>query len=204
MPDQITTGGRTIQGGKLVWWTGNDSAGDPRGIHPGVVGRFVSSGPAYSNYKLSICGQAASTYATTPIRDSTAADTTPGSMKLLFTPVHGFVIIDVDGSQPGWDAALAETVYRTHFEFGGIGTYVADTVSTATDTGGSASAKATYTFHVGPAADLAVRHEVASGSVAPGKTAFTIIAESEATPEIYEETYEDQDGHESANTATER
>ena len=51
-----------------------------------------------------------------------------------------------------------------------------------TDTGSTDTG--TYKFHVGPAADLRVYPGGASASVASGKRAFTIIAESEPTAEI--------------------
>ena len=185
-------GGRTADGGKVVWWAGNDNANDTGvGIFPGVVSRFVAPGTGYSNYKLSICNQAAATYASTPICNSTAADTTPGSMKLLYTPSKSFVILNVDAaSQPGYNSTFSDNsgpqryTARTHFEFGDLGTYVADIVSVVTESGSTYADKATYTFHVGPAADLSVRAGGASTSVVSGKRAFTIVAESEATPEI--------------------
>ena len=84
--------------------------------------------------------------------------------------------------------------YPNMMEFGGLGTYVVDLTMGATHTDGNnvettSTDKATYTFHVGPAADLSVRAGGSSASVEAGKRAFTILAESEATAEIDAEIY---------------
>ena len=202
----VADGGRAVRKhptspSKVVWYVGHDVADNPGdsndfGILPGVSTKYRFLGPDYNRYALSICAKHDPQYLAdltkiTPCLST--ANQNPGTMRGLFGPSWTYVLFNMAGTQPtsnfnrsGLDAASSV------FEFSTLGTYVADIIiatdyvnsPTVAPTGDSVKTVGRHTFHVGPAADLSVRAGGSSASVASGKRAFTIVSESEATPEI--------------------
>ena len=68
------------------------------------------------------------------------------------------------------------TSFASYFEFDKLGTYRADITLGATKSSTAYTSNATYTFHVGPIAELEVRDGGARPDVAAGRSALTIVA----------------------------
>ena len=85
----------------------------------------------------------------------------------------------VEGDPYGSDIIPADGFTDFKIEFGALGTYVALFEIEGTKSGTTYTDSGTYTFHVGPVAELAVRglraDEPAAG-VEPGQTALTVVA----------------------------
>ena len=138
------------------WRTGNKSTGaDAVGEIPGAVISVSLPSPDYTGYTFAISG----------------VGTLPGSLKIM-RPATKFILLDAVNKQSFGPANTTLTLIPTVFEFGDLGTYVADitlgathkaTSTTDTDTG-------RYTFHVGPMAEL----ELKAVWAAPG--VFTLTA----------------------------
>ena len=146
-----------------AWRSGSTSVGhNQAGTIPGVVALLVLPSPDYTAYTFAI----------------SAVGTLPGSMKIIQARNTGRTVLDVD-NQPTWGPInTTSTGLPTVFEFGDLGTYVADitlgathkaTSTTDTDTG-------RYTFHVGPVADLEVRDAGASPELSTGQRAYSLVA----------------------------
>ena len=72
-----------------------------------------------------------------------------------------------------WDTDPAEYVYGIDIEFSTLGTYKALYEITGSLSGTTYTDSETYTFHVGPVADLEVRDAGANPEVAAGRRAYT-------------------------------
>ena len=185
---------------KTVWYTGHDLADEDNRATDfgsenlkGVDVKYRFLGTDYNKYYMSICpkhdaGYLADPTDTTAPCDASVADTNPGTMRALYWRYWNYALLNMAGTQPtsnfnrlSWQGGNASGAV---FEFGDLGTYVADIIIEGRPTAGTVKSVGRHTFHVGPAADLSVRSGGASTSVASGKRAFTIVAESEATAEI--------------------
>ncbi len=151
-----------------VWRTGLDEhlhGARPAEIHPGAVARWWVPGPPdYNQHNFAVSD----------------AGTKPGSFRILHAANTGFTLLDAD-NKPSWGPAnmSASNLYiHWLFEFGALGTYVMDITGGATDTatGTAYTDTATYTFHVGPIADLTVRDVAPNPELSSDRRAFTIMA----------------------------
>ena len=111
----------------------------------------------------------------------TRADgTTPGKVKIRFNS-SGNTSFDLSTGtftrNPFNITSTRHTTSPYFAEFETLGTYLIKYDLTMTDSSNTAyTDSATYTFHVGPIAELAVRDGGASVRVPPGQRAFTIVA----------------------------
>ena len=76
--------------------------------------------------------------------------------------------------QPSAISTTSQTEFR--LEFGALGTYVALFEIEGTKASTTYTDSGTYTFHVGPIAELEVRDEPAHSLAEPGRQAYTIVA----------------------------
>ena len=182
----------------IVWYSGNARADDPDdsndfGINPGVSNWYRYAGRDFRPHVWSICDRYAYPQADTdPICKASAADTTPGNIRGLNYRSWSFVALNLeklDGQPSRSSSSSSTSAQGIIFEFDELGTHVADIIMRGTQNSGQpneskAPTVGRHTFHVGPAADLRVYAGGDSASVASGKRTFTILAESEPTPEI--------------------
>ncbi len=178
---------------KAVWYTGHDLAdiandNNDFGPLPGVAAKYTYLGAAYKPHKWSICDLHRPQYikdGTGDVCDSTAAEPNPGNIRGIYYRTWSFMLLDEGATQPTRSSTSSSTAPAgVIFEFETLGTHVTEILREETEGSGTIKTVDKYTFHVGPAADLSVRAGGASASVASGKRAFTIVAESEPTPEI--------------------
>ena len=116
----------------------------------------------------------------------TVADTTPGgkpgSLRMPNAANLNFPILDIENKprfpNPTGTLNTTGTGAGLLLEFGALGTYVAEFIAGATHqaSGTPYTDMATYTFHVGPAADLEVRAADSVLGVGSGQTALTVLA----------------------------
>ena len=157
---------RRSSSGSRAWYTGSVSthATNPTRVGPGVVANLALPSPTYSAYNFAV------------------ADTTsggkPGTLKMLNATNTGFAILDIDNTPSRGPISTTSTSIPLIFEFGELGSYTAQLTVSATHQGSSTeySDTATYTFHVGPVAELEVRDAGPSPDATPSQNAFTIMA----------------------------
>ncbi len=202
--DLDTAGGRrarkNVQTGYPAgpaWHTGNDRPDDPNDGNDfgplnlkGVSVKTRWLGADYNRYYFSICPKHNADYLTdltntTPC-DSNATDTNPGPIRGIYWKSWTLNVFDIaETPQPTFDVNWSSLqALGLVFEFSTLGTHEADIIIEGRPTAGTRRTLGRHKFHVGPAADLSVHEGGASASVASGKRAFTIVAESEATAEI--------------------
>ena len=160
--------GRGQVSNSTVWRTGsneNDDANDA-GIIPGVVAFMRLPSPDFNQYSFSIA-------------DSTPGGK-PGTVRIVNQQNTGFEILNIDSKTSLGPLALTNTSITVLFEFGDLGTYGMDITEAAThvDTSTQYDATSTYTFHVGPVAELEMQDGGVSPEVATGQRAFTIVAKN--------------------------
>ena len=160
--------GRREASGNIVWNSGSQSTGsDAVGNFPGAIldlslpyAALTTSNDKSKEYTFSIS-------------DMTPGGK-PGSMKALAAQLKSVTVLDVDGMSYSGDTGGGEV--PLWFEFGELGTYqmnIAIQHSEGALSQGSASG--TYTFHVGPVAELEVR-DGGPGFPPSGSRAYTIVA----------------------------
>ena len=104
----------------------------------------------------------------------------PGSFSILGGPAGTFALLDADTNPSRTPSNLSSSFransYPVFLEFGTLGTYKMDFTFGATKSGTAYTATGTYTFHVGPVADLEVRDGGASPQLSTGQYAYTVMA----------------------------
>ncbi len=150
-----------------VWRSGSISTEGkkPAGLIPGVATSWsVPGAPNWNQHTFSVSDAGAK----------------PGTFRMANARSTSFTVFDIDNkpSLPPIDLPSSLLEFDLLFEFGALGTYVVDITLGATDTTTSTaySDTKTYTFHVGPVADLEVRDGAPNPQLGPGQTAFTIMA----------------------------
>ena len=163
--------GRAISGSDILWRTGNAVAQTPPGfgILPGVAAKLV--------LPVATDGYGEHTFA---IADATpGAASNPGSVRWKLA-TSGFTVLDTSDSSKlrFGPQSLTTSEYPTVFEFSALGTYLVNLTFGAEHTASEVdyADTETYTFHVGPIADLGVSDGGASPHVAVGSNALTIVA----------------------------
>ena len=149
-----------------AWYTGSVSthATNPTRVGPGIVANLALPSPTYSAYEFAIT--------------DTTSGGKPGTLKMLNATNTNFAILDIDNTPSRGPINTTSTSIPLIFEFGELGTYVAQLTASAThqETSTKYSDTGTYTFHVGPIAELAVRDAGPSPDATPSQRAFTIRA----------------------------
>ena len=104
----------------------------------------------------------------------------PGTFSILGNNVASFTILNADTMKTlgpvTLPASITNNPYPAILEFGALGTYKINLTVGATKSSTPYTDTGTYTFHVGPVADLAVRDAGANPEVAAGQSAHTIVA----------------------------
>ena len=178
IPDDV---GRHVFGGELFWTNGHDAdnSANGAGILPGVVAKFDRSLIGTDNYSQ----LRASIVANTP---GEAGD--KGHVSIVFA--SSFTVKFFDTAEPRLSYGPNDFSSKPplFFRFTKLGTYTVDLTmgalydSDPTDTTLPAdpadlySDTATYTFHVGPMAELEVRDGGASSHAGADQNALTIVA----------------------------
>ncbi len=177
--------GRTASGGSISWNNGHDvdSSAWGAGITPGLVAKFnrsVTGTVSYSQFRASV------------EVDAPGEGVDEGDMNVVYASNFGFGFFDTAASPPvlsfgpyDWDEASP-----LFFRFNRLGTYTMDLTMGAlydanptdstlpSDPEDLYSDTATYTFHVGPMADLKVRDGGPSPHAALDQHALTVVAAS--------------------------
>ena len=157
---------RRSSSGSRAWYTGSitTTGTNPAGEQPGVVANLSLPSPTYGAYNFAIT--------------DTTTGGKPGTLKILNATNTNFAILDIDNTPSRGPINTTSTSIPLLFEFGELGTYVAQLTASATHQGSSTqySDTATYTFHVGPIAELAVRDAGPSPDATSSQRAFTIVA----------------------------
>ena len=167
--------GRAVSGADIVWRTGNDVDHTPAGLDilPGVAAKLVApvNDDGYSQH----------TFAIADATPSPASN--PGSIR-WFLAVNNFTLLDTSSQLSFGPQTLPSPRYDTVFEFSSLGTYIVNMTFGAQHSFTSYSDTETYTFHVGPIADLEVKAAPAAGGMTAGdQVAFTVTATNHG-PEI--------------------
>ena len=155
--------GRSQVSGSTVWRTGSNE-GDAAGIISGVVASARLPSPDFDQYSFSIS-------------DSTPGGK-PGTVRIVNRANTSFVILDIDDQTSIGPVSTTSTAISMLFEFGELGTYEMDITASADHVGTDTqySDTSTFTFHVGPMAELEVRDGDSNPAVPTGQRAFTIVA----------------------------
>ena len=157
----------------LVWYTGSDVDDHDGGVGevPGVIADLVLPSPDFNQYVLAISDVGAAN-----ANDDIEAK--PGNLKILNRTDATFTILDIDNQSSIGPIPTTLTDISLVFEFRALGTYVTEITATAThvSTTTDYTDKGTYTFHVGPVAELEVRDNGSNPQVAADQRAFTIVA----------------------------
>ena len=150
----------------LVWRTGSitTTGTAPAGVLPGVLASLSLPSPDYSAYNFSIA-------------DATPGGK-PGSFRIVNRQNVGDTILDIDTKTTHGPISTTATWIPVLIEFGALGTYAVDISISATDQSDSTeyTATGTYTFHVGPIAELEVRDSGPAPGAAVDQCAFTLSA----------------------------
>ena len=104
----------------------------------------------------------------------------PGSMQLVgprITRPTDLVFLDPD-SNPSrtWSTGASRIFYNRYLQFETLGTYRVQFTFGGTKDGTTYTDSGTYTFHVGPVAELEVRDDPAHSLAEPGQRAYTVVA----------------------------
>ena len=147
------------------WRTGNDVDYTPTGagILPGIAGKLT--------IPIGTDGYTQHTFAI----DDSAYGGNPGEIELLLASTN-FTVLNTDSQLTFGPANLTISPYDIQFEFDKLGTYQADISLGATKSSVPYTSQKTYTFHVGPIAELEVRDGGASSQVAADRNALTVVA----------------------------
>ena len=105
----------------------------------------------------------------------------PGTFTIFAGNLGTYKLLDADTTTSTTPFNLSATTtnnpYPIILEFGALGTYKLNlTVGATHSTAGALTDTGTYTFHVGPMADLKVRDAGANPEVAVGRSAYTVMA----------------------------
>ena len=157
----------------INWRTGNDVDYTPAGagILPGVVGELT--------VPIGTDGYTQHTFAI----DDSDYGSNPGEIELLLSNGN-FTVLNTDSQLAFGPLDLTISPYHIQFEFDKLGTYQADITLGATETSVAYTSKKTYTFHIGPIADLAVKDGGASTHVAADRNALTVVAVNNGPDEL--------------------
>ena len=146
------------------WYTGSDENTDDNdaGIIPGVVAHLDFLGAAWKPYTFAI--------------SDVSPKKRPGSFALRRMDAKTFAILDVDTKKSLGPIDSAVDVIPIIGAFGTLGTYEVNITITGTHSSTGYPSTGTYTFHVGPIAELEVQGGGRSPTVPAGQRAFTIVA----------------------------
>ena len=104
----------------------------------------------------------------------------PGSLALIGGNTGTWYMLDADTnparSPSNLSASLTSSLYSVYLEFGTLGTYKINANFGATKSGTAYADIETYTFHVGPIADLGVRDAGGNPNLSSGQRAYTVMA----------------------------
>ena len=154
--------------GSAVWSSGSTTtrglgSNPSAGRRPGVVAKVVLPSPKFNQYTFAIA--------------DTTAGGKPGFLNILNAANTNFTFLGLDSQTSRGPLNTTSTGFSAVFEFGALGTYVVDITARASTAGTPYTDTETYTFHVGPIAELEVRD---GGPVPlqlePGQTAFSVVA----------------------------
>ena len=149
-----------------IWSTGTatghpSSAPQVEGV--GVNFQFVRSG--WSAYRWTI--------------SDVSPKQRPGALKIIHSTRYR-VLLDADATKSAGPFNLGSSTTRNEYPvfvtFGALGTYTIELTVGATKSSTAYTDTGTYTFHVGPTADLEVRDAGASPTVAAGRRGYTVMA----------------------------
>ena len=153
---------RRVSSGNIVWNSGSQSTGDNAvGTFPGVILdlNLPYDDLTSKNYTFSISDM--------------TTDGKPGSMKAVGAAFSSITALDPDTTQPTLDIPdPGGGSIPLWYEFGALGTY--NMKITIGHSEGTPSG--TYTFHLGPVAELGVEDAGAQSALATTQRAFTIVA----------------------------
>ena len=182
IPDSLNKG-RYISGGSTVWNNGHDTDNSQfgAGILPGVVTKFERSLIGTDNYSQN----RASVVAKAP-----GEGNDKGRMSVLFASNFAIKFFDTAEVPPreSYGPNNFSSKAPLFFRFTKLGTYTVDLTMGAlydsdpsdstppSDPADLFSDTATYTFHVGPMADLAVEDGGPDAHLAANRSALTIVA----------------------------
>ncbi len=146
------------------WSTGSDENTDANdaGLIPGVLAHLDFLGAAGKPYSFAIA--------------DVNPKKRPGSMSIPRMDNTGFTLLDADTqtSRPSVNSNL--DVIPLLVQFGTLGTYEVDLTMGGTISSTAYTDKGTYTFHVGPVAELEVRDGGGNPLLPAGQRAYTIAA----------------------------
>ena len=179
---------RVVSNGAVTWQTGREAAVGPETV-PGVivtysVKDFVDTTSGKECPGTTTCRW--SNLARTIKVKGLTQDVPPGGVKIKINNMDEFQHHDANSGnsythiRPTWRlgqyVANRSTIY--FLEFTTLGTYVIDYTAGVTRRSDSAVQEDTgsYTFHVGPVAELEVRDAGPNPAIAPGQRAYTITA----------------------------
>ena len=150
---------------ELVWSTGSVSTTGtaPAGERLGVVANLSLPSPDYTAYTFGISD----------------AGTKPGIFRILNATNTGFTVLDVDTKTSLGPINTTSTAIPLLFEFGELGTYEMEITAGGTDSNDNTKTYTdteTYTFHVGPMAELEVRDGGVNPDLNADQYALTVFA----------------------------
>ncbi len=160
--------GRGVSDGNIRWFTGNDvdyTATMSFGILPGVAAKLA--------VPVAADGYSQHTFAIADATQSPASN--PGSIRWVLAS-NDFTVLDTSSQLSFGPLDLPSSRYDTLFSFSALGTYLANITLGAEHSSKSYKGTATYTFHVGPIAELEVKEGRSSPDVTSDQVAFTVLA----------------------------
>ena len=162
--------GRAVSDAGLLWRTGNavdHTTAGGLGILPGVAAKLV--------VPIGTDGYRQHTFAIADATPGSASN--PGSVKWRLAS-SDFTVLDTNSKVSLGPIDMQVAEYDTVFIFSALGTYHIDMTLGAEHTvsGDDDTDTETYTFHIGPIADLGVSDGGASPHVAADRNALTIVA----------------------------
>ena len=164
--------GRYASNQGVRWRTGNDTDHNAPGLDilPGVAADLVVpiAADGYSQHTFAITGSADN----------------PGNVRWLLAS-NNFTVLDTSSKLSFSHSGLPVSRYETVFEFSALGTYRVDMTLGATHDSTPYTDTETYTFHVGPVADLSVSDGGPSPFIADDRNALTIVADNNGVDGSY-------------------
>ncbi len=150
------------------WRTGKTTRHDDLSVPdtPGVQALFSFVPSGYTQYHLTI--------------SDVSPKQRPGAFSILGNAMGTFQFLDADTKTSigpvDLGASFTSNPYPAFLVFGALGTYKLNLTVGATKSGTPYQNTGTYTFHVGPMADLKIRDAGASSMIPAGQRAFVIEA----------------------------
>lgn len=161
--------GRGQVSGSAVWRTGSNvpASAHTVGIIPGVVAFIRWPSTIFDDYKFSI--------------SESTTGVNPGTVRIIAAQNVGVTLLNSVSQKTFGPFETVATSVPILIEFGKLGTYRVDMTAGAFHNPSSTSYvsdTSTYTFHVGPIADLGVSDGGSNAAVSANRRAFTITTVS--------------------------